>query len=161
LRLGWYGGLRARQISYARGYPPDYQSYPVAESTYGLTEAHWHDSAAPPAARWAPRFFVARGGSPHGDVAETPLVLRGDAGPRMPILVVLSTTTRQAYNAWPGPNRGGKSLYAFNSSSTVPTQSNSIQAVKVSFDRPYFVGGGSADFGTWEYPMAAFLEENG
>lgn len=163
LRLGWYGGSRSRQIAYSTGFSADPQPYPTSDATYGMAEARWHDSATFSTSGWPQGFYVARVERSDGNMAETPFVVRDDGLTRMPILVVLSTTTHQAYNAWPGAKRGGKSLYGFNSSSTTPTQANSgmTQAVKVSFDRPFLVGGGTADLGNYEYPMAAFLEKNG
>lgn len=163
LRLGWYGGKRSRQIAYSAGFAADPQPYPSADASYGMAEARWHDSASFSTAGWPAGFYVARVERGDGYMAETPFVVRDDNTTRMPVLMLLSTTTNQAYNAWPGAKRGGKSLYGFNSSSAVPSQGTGgrNQAVKVSFDRPYLVGGGTADFGNYEYPMAAFLEQNG
>ena len=53
----------------------------------------------------------------------------------------------------------GKSLYEYNSSSTV-TGAGTTRALKVSFDRPY-EGWGDGQFFSWEYYLVGWLEENG
>jgi hypothetical protein len=60
-----------------------------------------------------------------------------------------SVTTYQAYNAW-----GGKSLYSFNSTGSIP-------ANLVSFDRPYDGGDGTGQYLRWELNMVGFLEREG
>jgi len=95
------------------------------------------------------------------------------------ILFQSSVTTWQAYNNWPGVARGGKALYPLLSS-------GSVEAVKVSFNRPYAIavdqtaaagvgagefltneninpsfGGGGGLMNGWEYPMVRFLEREG
>jgi hypothetical protein len=64
------------------------------------------------------------------------------------VLVQVPVTTAQAYN-----NYGGKSLYAYNSTSGVP-------AVKVSFDRPHFDPMNFA-FDPWQAPLVRWLARNG
>lgn len=166
-RIGWYQGYSARQVRLLTGFGSDTQPYPVADSTFGKAEARWHDSVSIPTdSSWTPGIYVARVEQPSGYQAETFFVLRDDGRTRMPLLLILPTATHQAYNAWPGASRGGKSLYGFNSSSSIPTESRSSfgafnQAVKVSYDRPFLVGGGTADLGTWDFPMVRFLERNG
>jgi hypothetical protein len=163
LRLGYYNGATSRQISYRTGFPADYQPYPSSDSRYGLAEAGWHDTVTYSTTGWMTGMYVARVERSDGYQAETIFTIRDDNGPRMPILLVTTISTHQAYNAWPHAKRGGKSLYSFNSSSTHPTDglSDLTQAVKVSFDRPFLVGGGTGDFGNYEYPMLAYLEEKG
>ena len=160
-RLGWYGGTGSRQVWYASGYGADAQPYPRPESSYGLAEAGWHTSVSIATdSTWTPGLYVARVEQSGGRQGETFFVVRDD-GARMPVLMVVSTNTHQAYNCWPGPRASGKSLYGFNSSSWIPTSSSLQQAVKVSYDRPFFVGGGTADVANQEYPFLRFLERNG
>lgn len=161
LRLGHYGGATSRQIAFRSGFPADPQPYPRPDSKYGMAEAGWHDSLTFSTSGWLTGMYVARIERPDGNQAETIFTVRDDRGPRMPILLVTTISTHQAYNAWPHMKRGGKSLYGFNSSSASVGDSFLDQAVKVSFDRPFLVGGGTADFGNSEYPMLAFLEEKG
>lgn len=163
LRLGWYGGATSRQIAYRSGLPADPQPYPYPDSKYGMAEARWHDTVTFSTSGWLTGMYVARVERSDGYQAETIFTVRDDNGPRMPILLVTTISTHEAYNAWPHSRRGGKSLYSWNSSSWNPSDSLShlSQAVKVSFDRPFLVGGGTGDFGNYEYPMLQFLEENG
>jgi hypothetical protein len=163
LRLGWYNGATSRQISYRTGFPADAQPYPQPDSKYGMAEAGWHSTVSYDTSGWMTGMYVARVERSDGYQAETIFTVRDDNGPRMPILLVTTISTHQSYNAWPHMKRGGKSLYGFNSSSWHPTESLSDinQAVKVSFDRPFLVGGGTGDFGNYEYPMVAYLERNG
>ena len=64
------------------------------------------------------------------------------------VLVQVPVTTAQAYN-----NYGGKSLYAYNSTSGIP-------AVKVSFDRPHSDPWNFA-FDPWQAPFVRWLARNG
>ncbi len=165
LRLGWYGGAGAREVASATGRPPNPQPYPTPDPDYGLAEAKWSvTDQFTTDATWTPGLYVARVEQQGGKQGLTFFVVRDDGvQPKAPILLVVGTHTHQAYNAWPGPERGGKSLYGFNSSPSHPSQSIGTlnQAVRVSYDRPFFVGGGTADVGGYEYPFVRWLEKNG
>ncbi|MGZ3453414.1 MAG: N,N-dimethylformamidase beta subunit family domain-containing protein [Polyangiales bacterium] len=164
MRLGWYGGAGAREVAMLDGRPANPQPYPVADPAFGLAEAKWATTdTIPTDASWVSGVYIARIEQTDGKDAVTFFTIRDDGVQRQPILLVVGTNTHQAYNAWPGPDRGGKSLYGFNSSPVHPTESitDLVQAVKVSYDRPFFVGGGSADLANYEYPMIRWLERNG
>lgn len=162
-RLGFYGGKGQREVKLLEGQAADPQPYPTPESEFGLAEAKWKDSVSIPTdASWTPGIYVARIERPDGLEATTFFVIRDDKlAAKLPILAVVSTATHQAYNAWPGMKRGGKSLYDFNSATAPVKGSLYNAAVRVSFDRPFLVGGGSADLGKDEYPALRFLERNG
>jgi len=163
-RVGWYGGDGAREVYSTGERGADPQPYPSgSDPSTGLVAAGWRDSVSfPTDATFAPGLYVARADHASGKQAMTFFVVRDDGlSPRMPILVSVTTSTHQAYNAWPGASRGGKSLYGFNSSASRPSQSGSNQAVKVSYDRPYLVGGGSADVLRYEVPFLRWAERNG
>ncbi|MBI2390013.1 MAG: hypothetical protein HYV09_10530 [Deltaproteobacteria bacterium] len=160
-RVGWYGGKGAHEVKKIEGLPADAQPYPVPEGDFGLAEARWKDSVSIPTdASWTPGVYVVRVERADGFEADTFFVVRDDLA-KMPILALIATATHQAYNAWPGMKRSGKSLYDFNSAPGSPKGSLYAAAVKVSFDRPFLVGGGTADLGTQEYPAIRFLERNG
>ncbi|MGZ3453369.1 MAG: N,N-dimethylformamidase beta subunit family domain-containing protein [Polyangiales bacterium] len=162
-RVGWYGGAGAREVATRTGLPADGQPYPAAEPEFGAVRAGWHDSVTIPTDdSWTPGIYVARLDQSSGKQAATFFVVR-DTGfsPRPRILVVVTLNTHQAYNAWPGAGRNGKSLYAFNSSPGNPKQGDLNQAVKVSFDRPFLVGVGLADLLNYEVPYVRWLEKNG
>lgn len=153
-RLGWYGGAGAREVLSFADRAADPQPYPRPDPGTGLNAAGWHDSLSfPTDGSWAPGLYVARADHSSGKQAMTFFAVRDDdLSTRMPILIAITTATHQAYNAWPGASRGGKSLYGFNSSGG--------QAVKVSLDRPYLVGGGTADVLRYEYPFLRWAEKN-
>lgn len=167
MRVGWYGGQGATEIVLKSGLPAVNQPYVAAEPVKGVVEAKWADTVTIPTdSAWAPGVYVARVEQAGGAQATTFFVLRDEGRERMPFVFVVGTATHQAYNTWPGPERGGKSLYGFNSSEEIADDSEGpsgtfTQAVHVSFDRPYFVGAGTGDLGTWETPMLRFLEKTG
>ncbi len=175
-RLGWYGGAGATEVKHVAGNPARVQPYPTPDPATGLAEARWDATVSvPDTASWTPGLYVARAEQPGGKQATTFFVVRDDKLPaKLPFLLVVGTATHQAYNAWPGPAGSGatsendprwigKSLYGFNSGPTHPTESigDLRQAVKVSFDRPYFVGGGTADVSVYEYPFVRWAEKHG
>ncbi len=154
-RLGWYGSAGAREVLSFADRPADPQAFPTPDPATGLNHAGWKESLSfPTDASWTPGLYVARADHASGKQAMTFFVVRDDdLGTRMPILFAVTTATHQAYNAWPGASRGGRSLYGFNSSGE--------QAVKVSLDRPFLVGGGTADVLRFEYPFIRWAERNG
>jgi hypothetical protein len=162
-RLGWYGGDGSRKVADIDGLPADPQPYSSADPRYGMVQARWHDSVSIATGSFPPGVYVARAEQTSGKRAMTFFVVRDDASAvKMPILVVVGTATHQAYNAWPGAKRGGMSLYDFNSSSMVPSESDGIhEAVKVSSDRPFLDGDGTADLPNYEVPAIRFLEKRG
>ncbi len=165
MRLGWYGGAGAREIKTVAGQAASPQPYPTADAKFGMAEARWSDSVTIATdATWTTGLYVARIEAEGGKQAVTFFTVRDDGmTAKQPILVVVGLATHAVYNAWPGPERGGKSLYGFNSSPVHPTESigELAQAVKVSLDRPFLVGGGMADVGGYEYPFIRWLEKNG
>jgi len=167
MRVGWYGGMGATEVAKKTGMPAGKQPYVPAEPVHGLVEAKWSDTVTfPTDASWTPGLYVARVEQTGGAQATTFFVLRDEGREKLPFVFVVATATHQSYNTWPGPERGGKSLYGFNSSEDIADDSAGpsgtfTQAVKVSFDRPYYVGSGTGDVGTWETPMIRFLEKTG
>lgn len=163
MRVGWYGGAGAREFKAVTGQAPNAQPYPSSDPKFGMAEARWADSVTIPTDdTWTPGFYVARIEQADGAQAATFFTIRDDSA-RLPVLAVLPLTRHAAYNAWPGLERGGKSLYGFNSSPNVPTDSiaSLVQAVKVSLDRPFYVGAGTADLGIYEVPFIRWAEREG
>ena len=169
-RVGWYGGQGARAFTPAAGITgaADPQAYPTPDARYGLAPAAWHDSVTIDTTALVPGVYVARVTQNDSSArqAETFFVVRDDTlATKQPFVFVIGLNTHEAYNAWPGMARGGKSLYAWNSSAAPVKEANAAvrkgQAVKVSFDRPFLVGGGTADVFRWEYPMIRWLEKSG
>lgn len=167
-RLGWYGGAGARRFLEIRGTPGRARATPAARAEDGLVACGWPVSLRVRVGPdWPSGVYLARlTDAATRKEAFVPFIVRearaGAAG--APFVLLLSTTTWQAYNAW-----GGKSLYDFNSS-------GGVRALRVSYDRPYGSGAGAwrglgagellttphtARKAGWEYPMIRWLERRG
>lgn len=176
-RMGWYGGLGARQVAGPIELPGHRQPAPVHDAETGLIECRWEYpvvQAIPGSQQrtdaWLSGYYLAKlTAEPTGEESYILFIVRDDQRPSA-YLVQASVTTYQAYNNW-----GGRSLYAFNSAGG--------QAAKVSFNRPYAgsaipdaaSGTGAGDFlisnsipsgyqaspAGWEYNMVRWLEQEG
>jgi len=176
-RMGWYGGLGARQVSETITLPGNRQPAPAIDSDTGLIECRWEHPVAhtiPTGSQsdnaWPSGYYLAKlTAEPTGEESYILFVVRDDRRSSA-YLVQASVTTYQAYNNW-----GGRSLYSFNSPGG--------QAAKVSFNRPYAgsaipaaaSGTGAGDFlvsnsippgypaspAGWEYNMVRWLEQEG
>jgi hypothetical protein len=169
-RIGWYGGLGGRELAGPFTVSGAAQPTPTPDPTTGLVECQWTKSyTLTTSSSWTTGYYLAKlTATSSGKQSYIIFVVRNDSSTSA-YLMQSSVTTYQAYNNW-----GGKSLYSFNST-------NSIPAVKVSFDRPYALGGqstaaagvGAGDFITnfapsyetypagWEINMVRFLEREG
>jgi len=176
MRLGYYGGAGAREIKLVTAQPALVQPYPTPDAKSGLAEARWAvNVTVTDTAGWTPGLYVARAETATGKNALTFFVVRDDKlTAKLPYVLVIGTATHQSYNAWPGPAGAntadidspswvGKSLYGFNSGAAHPAEAigELRQAVRVSFDRPYLVGGGTADVAGYEYPFIRWAEKMG
>ena len=165
-RLGWYGGAGARLVSSIRGTPGAPREVPEPRQQDGLVACRWPVSLrVRTGTDWLTGVYLARlTDAGTGKQAFVPFVVRETAGAPAPYLLLLNTTTWQAYNDW-----GGTSLYDFNSR-------RQSRALRVSYDRPYGSGPGAwrglgagellttphtARKAGWEYPMIRWLERNG
>jgi hypothetical protein len=169
-RIGWYAGLGARELAGPFTVAGAAQPTPTPDPTTGRVECNWTKSyTLATSSTWTTGYYLAKlTATSSGKQSYIIFVLRNDSSTSA-YLMQSSVTTYQAYNNW-----GGKSLYSFNST-------NSIPAVKVSFDRPYAMGGqsgaapgvGAGDFianfapsyetypAGWEINMMRFLEREG
>jgi hypothetical protein len=156
-RMGWYGGVLARQV-WSSGAQPGVRQRP-ATVTPGTTmiEARWTPSLdVMITTDWPPGDYLFKLVSSTGWDTYVPLTVRDDAS-RAPILIVNAVTTWQAYNRW-----GGADLY----SASVTTQRGGRplspgRADIVSFDRPYRLGNGSGDFLGEEEKLVKLVEMAG
>jgi hypothetical protein len=175
-RMGWYGGLGARQVRGPIQQTGHRQPMPVADPTTGLIDCGWTHpytlvaANAADASDWPSGVYLAKlTASTSRKQSYILFVVREDAR-RSDLLFQSSVTTMQAYNHW-----GGKSLYTFNSA-------DRLSATKVSFNRPYAAnpwdvnaaqGVGAGEFlanvqppdetpsAGFEYNMVRFLEREG
>lgn len=176
-RMGWYGGLGARQVAGPTELPGYRQPAPVHDPDTGLIECRWEHPVVQTipadgegAEPWVSGYYLVKlTAEPTGEESYILFIVRDDRRPST-YLVQASVTTYQAYNNW-----GGRSLYLFNSPGG--------QAAKVSFNRPYAgsavpeaaSGTGAGDFlisnsippgypaspAGWEYNMIRWLEREG
>jgi cellulose synthase (UDP-forming) len=153
-RMGWYGGLGAREVLTTSQHRGHRQAEPYRESDSGLVECRWEDpiqltipGESSQEESWLSGYYLAKlTAEPTGEETYILFIVREDSRAST-YLVQSSVTTFQAYNNW-----GGKSLYSYNSEGG--------PAVMVSFDRPYATPGGGFLWG-WEYNMIRWLEHEG
>ncbi|MDQ1426321.1 MAG: hypothetical protein QOD72_3819 [Acidimicrobiaceae bacterium] len=156
-RLGWYGGVGARQMaclpSCRSSEVGALQPVPAPDAT-GYVNAGWPVTDRLVVGRdWVSGYYLVRAillsGRQAGASATTYFVVRAPRS-QSRMLVQVPVNTWEAYNGW-----GGKSLYPFSSS-------EGVQAIRVSFDRPFAwtLPGGQGPLG-WELPLIRFIERNG
>ena len=168
-RLGWYEGLGGRLevlqsnlIGHAQGYydPAQYKLVGCnschVDAQTGLVEANWQPSyTLTVSSDWVTGVYLAKFADANGMQTYVPFDVRGN--PHSAYIAVTSDTTYEAYNNW-----GGSSLYAFNSSPKASsTTEEGFGGVKVSFDRPYMDGAGSADVLAFEADAIHWFERQG
>ncbi len=130
-RTGWYSGAGARLMTTVTGLPGGLQATPQPDPVTGVIDCNWRSSytlSVP--ATWTSGIFLARlTGDASGKQSYIIFVVRDDQ--RSSDLVFQSSvTTFEAYNFWPGGNKG-KSLYDWAPGG---------RAWQVSFNRPYVLG---------------------
>ncbi|MEV6980543.1 DUF4082 domain-containing protein [Sphaerisporangium sp. NPDC051017] len=154
-RIGYYGGMGARQITTVNPSVPLPQRQPtcVSDSTTGLVDCgNWAVSASwvvPPTA--VSGVYIAKlVRQDTGGASQIIFVVRDDARGSV-LLMQTSDATWQAYNTY-----GGNSLYAGQPAG---------RAYKVSYDRPILTRDPNVSpqsfFYNSEYPMVRWLEANG
>ena len=162
-RMGYYQGLGGRLMFGPVTVAGTNQTVPTPDPSTGFLECNWiNPYVLTTGSNWTSGIYLATlTGTTSGKQSYIIFVVRDDSR-ASDLLFQQSTNTYQAYNNW-----GGKSLYAFNSSSapTINTEgasSNAYPAVMVSYNRPYAaINRGTGDFFSWEFNMLAFLEQQG
>ncbi len=161
-RLGWYGGAGGRRLACLPSCSGDeagraFTNSPPDSST-GFLDAGWPvTDRVLSTADWTTGYylavFVLSSGPDAGKTSFYPFVVTPPAGTPTSILVQVPVNTWQAYNPWPGADRGGTSLYGSNSA-------GAQAAVKVSFNRPLLPPYQKPVFGR-EYQGVRWLERQG
>jgi hypothetical protein len=153
-RLGWYGGIGARQVAClpsCDGAEQGVPQPPAVDGARGIV-APWPTTdtlTVDPA--WVSGYYLIRllllDGPQRGASAMTYLVVNSAKPSRM--LIQVPVDTWQAYNGW-----GGRSLYDMPGLGPRETHA--------SFDRPYWWHGpgGQGPLG-WEIPFVRFVERSG
>jgi hypothetical protein len=153
VRMGWYGGVLARQVWRSPTQTGARQPASTRDPVTNLVDTHWSPSLRVTIdAAWPGGDYLFKLVSSTGWDSYIPLTVRDDSS-RAPVLIVNSVTTWQAYNLW-----GGYDLYEGVSSGGASFES---RARIVSFDRPYKIGDGSGDFLGSEYPLVSLVESLG
>ena len=110
-RLGYYGGLGARQLTTSPTLSGVRQPDPVTDPVNGMIHCPWTPSWTLSVPKtWTSGAYLAAFTTEDGHRSLTPFVVRDDAR-RSDFLVVLPFSTYQAYNQWPLDGTVGKSLY--------------------------------------------------
>nr|WP_308258296.1 DUF4082 domain-containing protein [Saccharothrix obliqua] len=152
-RLGWYGGVGARQVGSVSRHTPQNQPPCLRDTPSALIDCgNWAVSVTwdVPADAVSGIYYARVTRNDNGLRNEIVFVVRDDTS-RSKIFFQTSDATWVAYNRY-----GGNSLYFGDG----PGQGG--QAYKVSYNRPYTGGDGDENFiFNAEYPMLRFLERNG
>ena len=181
-RMGWYGGQGGRAITQpatrtgvkqsipsqnacayvdGSGNPTGQAAPATCDPVTGMAECNWSSPfTVTTDSTWVSGFYLVLLTGSSGKQRYIPFIVRDDTRVA-DILWHMSMNTCAAYNAW-----GGKGLYTYNSSSTIPQAQGGAgaglnSAVKVSFNRPYDDGWGSGQFLSYDFDMIGFLEQQG
>ena len=155
-RLGWYGGVGARQVACLPSCDGAFDGRPLGPGRVrpdGAWVADWPVTASlTVGGDWTSGYYeiraLALSGPYLGQSATTFLVVEAPHDDSA-MLMQVPVDTWQAYNAW-----GGSSSYPFPGLGRPLTH--------LSFDRPYRrVAPGSQGPLGWEYPFVRFVERNG
>jgi len=148
-RMGWYGGLGARLVDRTPEMPGMGQSAPTFTPGINMVETRWTPSVVLATDNWPPGDYLFKLVASSGPQSYIPLTVRDDASTAA-YAIINAVTTWQAYNLW-----GGYDLYE-GKNGAYATRSR-----VVSFDRPYSVSNGAADFLGLEYPLVSLVESLG
>ena len=156
-RLGWYGGIGARQVACSPVCGQDKQGAPQSIASPdgdGRIVAGWPvTDTITIAPGWVTGYYLFRAiltSGPQAGASESTYVIVRQQSSRSAMLVQVPVNTWQAYNSW-----GGRSLYDFPGLGS--------RARRVSFDRPYawYGPGGQGPLVGWELPLVRYIERNG
>jgi hypothetical protein len=169
-RLGWYGGYGGRlmtstpyRVGYAQGYYDEVNLTLVNckscrfDAKTRLIEANWQPSyTLKVPSNWVTGVYLAKFIDTNGWQTYVPFDVRGNTLSRY--VVVTPDTTDAAYNRW-----GSWSLYEGDGGTRTRSQEalQKLNAVKVSFDRPYLQGNGSGQVLSYEVNAIHWLERQG
>ncbi len=158
-RLGYYGGMGASLKADLGSLPAVHQPAGVSDPTTGLLDcSNWSESASwTVPANAVSGFYIVKLQNGAGDDNNIVFIVRNDAS-HSDIFLQANDATWQAYNGY-----GGNNVY--NGTTSFP----SGHAVKVSYNRPFFVynaafatdGRGSDWYMNDAYPMIRWMERNG
>jgi N,N-dimethylformamidase beta subunit-like protein len=140
-RMGWYRGDRARLVWASGAIRGRRQARRRVRRATRMVTAPWRPSLTVPTVGWPPGAYLLRLDAASGAQRYVPITVRS-AATAGKVVLLLGTTTWQAYNQW-----GGYSLYAGPGGAAG-------RAYAVSFDRPYDGDGAQLFLAFDEAPIA-------
>jgi hypothetical protein len=149
-RIGWYGGTGGHLVWASAPVPQAALDQPHPEfipATKTVSAGNWKPSLNVDTHGWVPGDYLFTLTDARGAVRWVRLTVRSPSM-KGAIVILNSTTTSQAYNAF-----GGYSLYAG------PNGAYATRSYAVSFDRPYDFGAGAGDFFGNERPLVMLAEK--
>jgi hypothetical protein len=153
-RIGYYGGLGGRLIWKSPSLPGVKQAKSDRQFQTNMVDAKWGPSLTINITpNWPQGDYLFKLVGSSGPQQYVPLTIRDDKSTAA-FVIQNSVTTWQAYNLW-----GGYDLYEGKTSSGGSDFEHRSRIV--SFDRPYSMGGGSADFLGNEFPLVSLVESLG
>lgn len=144
-RMGWYHAARARQVWESGPVAGRRQGGPIIARATRMVTTRWRPSLTVSTAGWPQGAYLLRLDAASGAQRYVPITVRSPSTAGK-VVLLLGTTTWQAYNTW-----GGYSLYAG------PDGSAADRSYAVSFDRPYD-GNGATLFLAFDDPPVALAE---
>jgi N,N-dimethylformamidase beta subunit-like, C-terminal len=154
LRLGWYGGVGARQVWMSVPVAGGIQSGPHQDRVTRLITTDWRVSAVLPTGGLVAGDYVAKLLGSDGAASFVPLAVREPQSTGA-VLLLNSTLTWLAYNPW-----GGANTYSADEA-TSATEGYDKRSVVTSFDRPYAKGAGTGGLLDEEYNLVLVAERLG
>ncbi len=142
-RMGWYGGMRARQVWASGRVAGQVQPAARISPATRMVTAPWRPSLTVSTAGWPPGAYLLRLNAASGQ-RYVPITVRSPSTAGK-VVLVLGVTTWQAYNLW-----GGYDLYD-------GPQGFNDRAYQVTFDRPY-AGNGAMTFLAFDQAPIALAE---
>ena len=143
-RMGWYHGAGARLVWASGSVRGRRQGGPRLAAATRMVTAPWRPSLTVSTAGWPPGAYLLRLDAASGAQRYVPVTVRS-ASTAGQVVLLLGTTTWQAYNLW-----GGYDLYG-------GPQGYADRSYAVSFDRPYD-GNGATLFLAFDQPPIELAE---
>ncbi|MDM4721986.1 hypothetical protein QTQ03_21215 [Micromonospora sp. WMMA1363] len=157
-RVGQYGGSGGRLIAVSPWLPGHTQQAPIVDPETRMVRCGWTAGWRLRVGRdWVSGYYLALLTNAAGWCRWVPFLVR-DPGRPAAGLVIVPTSTYQAYNMWPYDQRTGASLYyGFDSSGR---KVSSRRAAAVSHDRPH-TGSGVPSQATQDIGFTQWIERYG
>jgi len=153
-RMGYYGGTGGRLVWQSPSTRGLLQATCPVAAGINMVQCSWVPSLSfTITAAWVQGDYLLKLVGSEGQQSYVPLTV-WDPSSNATYLVQNSVLTWQAWNTY-----GGYDLYGGGPPGSTPTYDN--RARVVSFDRPYAVAAGAADFLGEEYPLVRFVEQHG